>query len=272
MLDIVQILLGYGRHLAETLEHRAIWRGFATIAQFFGTAALPVMLAHIQRGIMRAVALERVLLARAARGRDLVILAPRVHSRGAAPAAAPPLPADMAEPDAGSAAASQSAEAPAAPEPAQKPPLRPTRQRVPEEPLTLANLPSMEQIEAEVRRQPHGRALANILSDLGVAPTLCASPFWNQLFMAMRCYRGSLHKFLGEMRRREKRLEAEEWKHPDLGWPEETREGARRVLGFFVGEPPVDPFRPEPVTPHLTQWTAEGSGIVATATGPPTGS
>ena len=42
---------GYGRHLAETIEHRAIWRGFATIAQFCGTAALPVMLADIQRGI-----------------------------------------------------------------------------------------------------------------------------------------------------------------------------------------------------------------------------
>ena len=219
---------------------------------------------------MRAVALERVLLARAARGRDLVILAPRVHARSAAPPTAPTPAGNTADPAAeGSDAASQSAEAAAEPEPAQNPPLRPTRQRVPEEPLTLANLPSMAQIEAEVRRQPHGRTLANILSDLGVAPTLCASPFWNQLFMAMRCYRGSLNKFLGEMRRREKRLEAEEWKHPDLGWPEETREGARRVLGFFVGEPPVDPCRPEPVAPHLTQWTAEGSGIVATATGPP---
>ena len=118
----------------------------------------------------------------------------------------------------------------------------------------------MEQIEAEVRRQPHGRYLANILSDLGVAPTLCASPFWTQLFMAMRCYRGSLNKFLAEMRRREKRLEAEAMEAPELGWPEETREGVRRVLGFFVGDPPADPCRPEPATPSLTQWTSEGSG------------
>ncbi|HUB14021.1 MAG TPA: hypothetical protein VMB34_18875 [Acetobacteraceae bacterium] len=71
MLRIVHVLEGYGRHLLDTIEHRARWRGFATIAQCFGTAAVPVMLARIERGIMRAVALQRVLLARAAGGRDL---------------------------------------------------------------------------------------------------------------------------------------------------------------------------------------------------------
>ena len=274
LLDTVRILIGYGRHMAETIEGRAIRRGFATIAQFFGTAALPVMLAHIQRGIMRAVALERVLLARAARGRDLVILAPRVHSRRTPPPAAPAAPGDVVESDARAPAGTQSAAAPAAPEPAPKPKPRPSRQRGPEEPLTLANLPSMAQIEAEVRRQPHGRTIANICRDLGIAPTLCHYMFWNQLFEAMRCYRGSHSNLIGEMRLREKRLDAEQWMHPNLGWPEESRDGVRRVLGFFIGEPSVDPFRPEPATPEpatpgLTLWTSEGPAIIATATGPP---
>ncbi len=38
------------------------------------------------------------------------------------------------------------------------------------------------------------------------------------------------------MKRRERRFEKEEWKHPGLELPEETRDGIRRVLGFFIGE------------------------------------
>src|ERR1700733_7633259 len=69
MLSLVAVLAEYGRHLAATIEHRAIWRGFATIAQFFGTATMPVILAHIQRGLMRAVARGRMLLRPPTRGR-----------------------------------------------------------------------------------------------------------------------------------------------------------------------------------------------------------
>jgi hypothetical protein len=243
ILSIIAILAEYGRHLADTIEHRAVWRGFATIAQFFGTAALPVILARIRRGIMRAVALERVLLERAARGRDLVFLAPREYSRRQAQPAAPPPP----EPAAGSAAGPQ----PAA--------LRPARRIGPDEPLTLDALPSMEQLEAEIRRRPLGCTIAAICRDLGAAPTLCAGPFWSRLFDAIRCYRGSVNVVL-EMRRREKRFDKEHWKHPNLALPEESREGVRRVLGFFIGEPPIDPFR-SVITPSAPVATA--------ATGPP---
>ena len=267
MLEIVQVLLHYGRHMAATIEHRALWRGFATIAQFFGTATIPVILAHIQRGIMRAVALERTLLARAARGRDLVILARRVRSRRSEPPAAR-AQAVAALPDRSAAAPPQSAEAPSSPAAsAPKPAQRPSRGA--KEPLTLANLPSMAEIEAEVRRQHPGQTLANIMSDFGIAPTLCEGTFWTQLFLALRCYGGSLNRFLAEKQRREKRFEAEQWRHPNLGWPEATRDGVRKVVGFFIGDPPADPYRPEPITPGLTEWTLEGPAIVATATGPP---
>ena len=183
VLSVVAILTEYGRHLADTIEHRAIWRGFATIAQFFGTAAMPVILAHIRRGIMRAVALEHMLLRRAARGRDLAILARRVHARRAAEPTAPP-----AEPATTAAAAPPPAEAP----PAQQPASRPARRTGPEEPLTLDTLPSMAQLEAEVRRRPIGRTIVDICRDLGISPSLCDGPFWNRVFMAIHCYRGSL--------------------------------------------------------------------------------
>src|SRR6202789_3442140 len=102
MLSIVAVLAEYGRHLADTIEHRAIWRGFATIAQFFGTATMPVILAHIQRGLMRVVALEHMLLRRATRGRDLAILTRRMRAQPAEePTATPAEPTDArAEPTA----------------------------------------------------------------------------------------------------------------------------------------------------------------------------
>src|ERR1700683_3515570 len=81
ILGVISVLASYGRHLGQTLEQRSVARGFATIARFFGTVTLDTILAHIQRGLMRAIALERMLLARAARGRDLRILAKRAASR-----------------------------------------------------------------------------------------------------------------------------------------------------------------------------------------------
>src|SRR5487761_2441822 len=80
VLTLLHILLAYGRHLAATLEHRAAARGFSVIAQFFGTARVPAILARLSRGILRVMALERVLLARAARGRDLVFLERRTYA------------------------------------------------------------------------------------------------------------------------------------------------------------------------------------------------
>ncbi len=66
ILAVLAILIDYGRHLGQTLEQRAVARGFATIAQYFGTVAFDTILAHIQRGLMRAIALQRLLLRRAA--------------------------------------------------------------------------------------------------------------------------------------------------------------------------------------------------------------
>ena len=266
MLSLVAVLAEYGRHLAATIEHRAIWRGFATIAQFFGTATMPVILAHIQRGLMRAVALERLLLRRATRGRDLAILARRMRGqRAAEPTDPQPEPtAPPAEPAAAEPTAPQSPEALAAEQPAS----RPVR-RVPEEPLTLDTLPSMAQVEAEVRRRPIGQTIVDICRDLGIAPSLCDGSFWNRVFMAIHSYRGSFSNIMLEMRRREKQFDHEHWQHPKLALPEQTREGVRRVLGFAIGEPPVDPFRPLPAPDAPASVTAPSAPVAAVATGPP---
>ena len=265
MLSLVAVLAEYGRHLVETIEHRAIWRGFATIAQFFGTATMPVILAHIQRGLMRAVALERLLLRRATRGRDLAILARRMRApRAEEPTAPQPEPtAPPAEPATEDPATPQPAEALAA----EQPEPRPIHRRVPAEPLTLDTLPSMAQVEAEVRRRPIGQTIVDICRDLGISPSLCDGAFWNRVFTAIHCYRGSFSNIMLEMRRREKQFDHEHWQHPKLALPEQTREGVRRVLGFAIGEPPVDPFRPEPDAPASV--TTPSAPVAPAATGPP---
>jgi hypothetical protein len=59
-----------GRHLVRNLEQRAVARGFATIARLFGTATIGTIRARVQRGPMRAIALESILTRRALRGGD----------------------------------------------------------------------------------------------------------------------------------------------------------------------------------------------------------
>jgi len=236
ILAILQILLAYGRHLAATLEYRAAARGFSNIAQFFGTARLPAILARLTRGMLRVQALQRVLLARAARGRDLVFLQPRTRPDRAAP---PPAPAPQAEP----------------------PPPRPAPRRRPgsDDPPDPANLPTLEQLEAEIRRRPVGRTIADICRDLAISPSLCEGSFWNAVFYAIIWYRGNLPRLVLDFRRREVAFEPELNADPNLGLPEETTDGIRRMLGFFIGQPPVTPF-----------WVAVPPGLeAAEATGPP---
>ena len=81
LLHAVSILLGYGRHLRDTVRQRAIAPTFPAIAACFGTANLSTILAHLNRGILRAAALERFLLARGATGRDIDIVTRRTRTR-----------------------------------------------------------------------------------------------------------------------------------------------------------------------------------------------
>ena len=78
------ILAAYGRHLADTIEHAPSARGFATIAQFFGTVTIDDILAHIQRGLMRAWRCSAYCCAAPRAAGTCVILAPRAPPRAAA--------------------------------------------------------------------------------------------------------------------------------------------------------------------------------------------
>ena len=89
-LHAVDILIGYGRHLLDTVHRRASTPTFPAIAAGFGTANLSTIMAHLNRGILRAEALQRFLLARAATGRDIKMVIRRIRTAETPPAPAGP--------------------------------------------------------------------------------------------------------------------------------------------------------------------------------------
>jgi hypothetical protein len=240
----VRILLGFGRHLAETAKHRSASPDFNPIAVCFGTGRLYAILAHLQRGVLRATALENVLLARAARGRDIGYPAPRER-----PAAVPPAPADPPAP-------AQPAEAPVA----RKLVPRPARQAGWDDPELF--MPTLKELEAQVRRRPLGRTLVEICLDLAVVPEFCTGAFWNDLFDSIRWHGGSVGTLMLTKMRREKAFSREQDRKVGSNWDWQTlgREGLRRALGFRIGEATAAPFD------RLPELSA---AVAAQATGPP---
>ena len=240
LLHTVHILLGYGRHLAETAPHRSTSTDFNAVAACFGTGRLHTIMAHLQRGLLRAMALERVLLARAARGRDIGFVAPSERATATAFQAAAPaeLPAGAANQP-----AVPPAEPPAAAQVARKAarPSRPAGWNDPE-----LYLPTLEELEAQVRRRPLGRTLVEICLDLAVVPGFCTGAFWNELFDSIRLHGGSVATLMQEKLRREEAFSKEQDRTigSNWDWLEMGREALRRVLGCFIGE--AAPFDPSP--------------------------
>jgi len=156
LLYVVRMLLEYGRHLAATIERRAAAPGFWLFAAVFGTTKLPVIRAYLHRGILRAAALESLLLQRAAAGRDV---------------AAAPLPKRIAP--------GESANAHPCDEQFSAQVARLTAERAQHDaPADPDNLCTAEQIEAEIRARSIARTIADISRDFGIVAMMCTRDFW----------------------------------------------------------------------------------------------
>ena len=213
LLALLHILLAFARHLTLTLDTRAAAGRFAVIAQFFGTARLAVIQARLARAILRIQALQRVLLNRARRGRDLVWLQRR-QPRGRKPATTQPPTPDIQR--------------------RRTAPLhrRPDPDAVPD----LDALPTLAQLEADIRRRGIGQSVADICGDLGVSPSLCERRFWCAVSDTLAGYRGNLVRMLTNLSRREKQF-IPEWDFTfRLGVPDREADSIRSVFGFFLGE------------------------------------
>ena len=227
-LHAIGILLTYGRHLAATVRQRAASPNFSAIAACFGTANVATILAHLNRGVLRAAALQRVLLARAATGKDIDF----VGRRTAMPEAQPtPGAAEPARPAAAPLAALRRA---------RRSP-RPTGWDDPE-----LFMPTLEDLEREARRQPAGRIMLKICLDLAVVPGFCHSAFWNELFELMIYFGGSIDKLMRKKASRRQAFANEQDRNPKATWDwlNMSRDAPRQVLGFFIGEPPINPLDP----------------------------
>jgi len=251
LLHTVRIMLGFGRHLAETATQRSASPDFNAVAACFGTGRLYAILAHLQRGILRATALENVLLARAARGRDISPVKPR--QRAAALTAVPAEPSTDQPPE-------PSTDQPPEPPVARKPPRRPSRPAGWNDPELF--MPTLKELEAQVRRRPLGRTLVDICLDLAVVPGFCTGAFWNELFDSIRLQGGSVATLMLEKARRQKAFCKEQDSKPRSNWDwlKATRDVLRRTLGFCIGEATDALFNPLP---------EPDSPAAAAATGPP---
>jgi hypothetical protein len=225
LLHAVSILLVYGRHLVDTIRQRATTPHFNAIAACFGTANLSTILAHLNRGVRRAEALQRVLLAREAAGRDIDF----VERRTSAP------------------------EPPPAPAAAERP-LPTTRERTPNRSHPAGwndpelFMPTLEDLERQVRRRPIGRTICDICLDLAVVPGLCHSRFWNELFDIMNWFGGgnSVDRLMRTKARRREAFanQQDRIRGANWDWVNIPRDALRNVLGFFIGEPPINPLDP----------------------------
>ena len=148
LLAFVRKLIDYGRDIAATIRQR-VAADPSFARHRFGTADLAVIFTRIARGMLLAQALEARVLSRAA-ALDEGPRPRRVRSE--------PRPRPSGSPAA----------------------------REPESPL--AELPTAEQIAAEIRRQPIGAVIADIYLNLGILPS---HPLWRELQQMMLEFGGS---------------------------------------------------------------------------------
>ena len=211
VLTVLHVLLAYARHISLTLDQRRVRWGFSVFAQFFGTAQLPVIRARLARGILRIMALQRVLFGRAMRGRDI-----RFPNRERTPPKPP---------------------APPAPGDAPQPPRRKlVRRRYLDTTPDLDSLPTLAQLEAEIRRRGVGATLTDICRDLGISPSLCQGNFWSALMSYIMWCRGNLPSLVKDLRRQADAFDKIVDRTPPLCFPDLTRDGVLGMLGFLIGE------------------------------------
>ena len=217
VLHVVRVLLRYGRQLDETLPTKADHPRFPTLAAGFGTHDVRRILAHIQRGILRAMMLERFLLARAAQGRDIE----PIH---------PPEPAEPAEIDALDLKL----------RPPSQPRAKPAQKADPDDPMQFA-MPTLKELESQVRRRAVGTTIAEICMDLGITPTSCDGQTWDEILQTLTHFGANLEQFFAVQNRRRETFQNERDKRPEtwtFGLRDRPREAIRQILGYLLGETP----------------------------------
>ena len=101
-------------------------------------------------------------------------------------------------------------------------------------------IPTLTELESQVRRRSIGRTIAEICLDLGVSPASCDGACWHELYLAMTNFGGDFHQFHEVQTRRREAFKKERKKRPDTwNWQlwDKPRDGVRQMLGYILGEP-----------------------------------
>ena len=214
VLALIKVLLRHGRRFAQAITNAAYVAEprFATLASVCGTYDVTVIGARIQRGILRLLALEAYLLKRGAKGREITVFERRPRAP-AAPASEAPAPTDAPAP----------------------PPRKYRRVYDPNQ----TYIPTLEEMQAEVRRNPLGRTMIRICLDLAIVPGFCESEVWQALYTTWRFYGGYFGTFYKVRGEREKTFERERDRRPDTwdwNWQDWSKAKIREALGCLIGE------------------------------------
>jgi hypothetical protein len=251
LLYILVTLIDAGRRLAAILEQRTLRRSFWLFRAVFGTPRSVVILAHIHRGIRRAIALESLLREHAAIGRDVV---------------APPLQTRIA--------ASEDPNADLGNEPFNAQVARLTSERAQRDaPADPDHPATAEQIDAEIRAHPIGHTIDNIRRDLGIVAMMCTPAFWDAMTDAIVRYQDSVAQCLDDAQPEPDSAQREPAEDPPSqqstqGPDQDPRQSPRRE----IDQRPAAQFRTNAAMPlphHTVTVTHKPAAVAARATGPP---
>ena len=220
LLHVVRVLLRYGRQLDEALPQKAAHPRFPALAAGFGTHDVRRILGHIQRGILRAMMLERFLLARAAQDRDIE-------------PTPPPSRAEQADIE----ALEMKLRTPSQPR------AKPARKINPDDPMHF-NMPTLKELESQVRRRSVGQTIAEICLDLGITPSMCDGATWTEILEVLMHFGADLAQFFATQQHRRETFQKERDKRSETGtsdWRDRPKEAIRELLGCLLGESPSAP-------------------------------
>ena len=121
----------------------------------------------------------------------------------------------------------------------------------PDDPMHFS-MPTLKELEAQVRGRPVGQTIAEICMDFGIAANMCDGAMWNELYEAMVHFGGSIQQFFSVQERRRKAFKKERERRTntrDQDWQDRPKDAIRALLGYLLGEsPPRGPPDPEPRT------------------------
>ena len=126
----------------------------------------------------------------------------------------------------------------------------PGRARIanPDNPLNFS-MPTLKELESQVRRRSIGRTIAEICMDLGVTPSSCEGAFWHEFYLTLTQFGGKFEDFFAVQERRRAAFKKERETRPDTWtsqWLDRPKDAIRDLLGYLLGEPPPNgpPFPP----------------------------